>query len=153
KTPRTRFGATKPMLYSLYETQHTLLGPWRFAAEAAHGWFAHPWSPFSYSPLARRIAAANDLFLRVTQRYEKPLWNIAGAGIEVALDKPFCRLLRFKEGSRDKRKVLLVAPLSGHHATLLRDTVRSLLPEHDVWVTDWVDAKMVPISAGPFHLA
>ena len=141
------------MLYSLFETQHTLLEPWRFAAEATRGWFAHPFSPWSYSPLSRRIAAANDLFLRVTQRYEKPAWNIAEAEIEVALDKPFCRLIHFKQHQEKKKKVLLVAPLSGHHATLLRDTVRSLLPEHEVWVTDWVDAKMVPISAGPFHLA
>jgi len=141
------------MLYSLYETQHTLLEPWRFAAEAARGWFGHPFSPFTYSPLARRITAANDLFLRVTQRYEKPAWNIAAADIEVALEKPFCRLIHFKQNQAAGRKVLLVAPLSGHHATLLRDTVRSLLPDHDVWVTDWVDAKMVPIGAGPFHLA
>jgi poly(3-hydroxybutyrate) depolymerase len=141
------------MLYSLYETQHMLLEPWRFAAEASRGWFAHPWSPLSYSPLARRVAAANDLFLRVTRRYEKPAWNIAGADIEVALEKPFCRLIHFKQSKEKKRKVLLVAPLSGHHATLLRDTVRSLLPEHEVWVADWVDAKMVPLGAGPFHFA
>ncbi len=141
------------MLYSLFETQHMLLEPWRFAAEATHGWFAHPFSPFSYSPLARRIAAANDLFLRVTQRYEKPAWNIAGAEIETALEKPFCRLIHFKQNEKKNTKILLVAPLSGHHATLLRDTVRSLLPEHEVWVTDWIDAKMVPIGAGPFHLA
>ena len=141
------------MLYSLYETQHTLLAPWRFAAEATRGWFGHPFSPLTYSPLARRIAAANDLFLRVTQRYEKPAWNIPGVEPEVSLDKPFCRLIHFKQGLENKEKVLLVAPLSGHHATLLRDTVRSLLSEHEVWVTDWVDAKMVPISAGPFHLA
>ncbi len=119
------------MLYSLFETQHMLLEPWRSAAEATRGWFAHPFSPLSYVPIARRIAAANDLFLRVTQRYEKPAWNIAGVEIEVALAKPFCNLVHFKQPEK-KRKVLLVAPLSGHHSTLLRDTVRSLLPEHDV---------------------
>src|SRR5690242_16544067 len=108
------------MLYSLYETQHTLLEPWRFAAEAARDWFGHPFSPFAYSPLARRITAANDLFLRVTQRYEKPAWNIPGVEIEVALDKPFCRLIHFKQDLENKKKILLVAPLSGHHATLLR---------------------------------
>ena len=140
------------MLYSLYETQHMLLEPWRSAAAATRGWFAHPFSPLSYSPIARRIAAANDLFLRVTQRYEKPAWNIPGAEIEVALAKPFCNLVHFKQQQK-KHKVLLVAPLSGHHATLLRDTVRSLLPEHEVWVTDWIDAKRVPLSAGPFHFA
>jgi poly(3-hydroxybutyrate) depolymerase len=141
------------MLYSLFETQHMLLEPWRFAAEATRGWFAHPFSPWSHLPISRRVAAANDLFLRLTQRYEKPAWNIAGAEIEVAVAKPFCNLVHFKTPGEKAHKVLLVAPLSGHHATLLRDTVRSLLPEHDVWVTDWVDAKMVPLAAGPFHFA
>jgi poly(3-hydroxybutyrate) depolymerase len=143
------------MLYNLYETQHMMLGPWRIAAEAARGWFGHPFSPFAYSPMARRIMASSDLFLRVTQRYEKPAWNIEGAEIEVALAKPFCKLVHFKQAQAKAKahRVLLVAPLSGHHATLLRDTVRSLLPEHEVWVTDWVDARMVPLSDGPFHLA
>ncbi len=141
------------MLYSYYETQHQLLGPWRNAAEAMRGWFGHPFSPFAYSPIARRITASSDLFLRVTQRYEKPAWNIEGVEIAVALDKPFCKLIHFKPRSPKAHRILLVAPLSGHHATLLRDTVRSLLPEHEVWVTDWVDARMVPLAAGPFHLA
>ena len=141
------------MLYNLYETQHLMLGPWRYAAEAARGWFGHPFSPLAYSPMARRIMASSDLFLRVTQRYEKPAWNIEGAEVEVALAKPFCNLVHFKQAQAKAHRVLLVAPLSGHHATLLRDTVRSLLPEHEVWVTDWVDARMVPLSDGPFHLA
>src|SRR4029079_258790 len=156
------------MLYKLYEAQHQLLGPWRIAAEVALGWYGHPFSPLSYSPIARRIAASSELFLRVTQRYEKPAWNIDATvvdGQEVAveavteLDKPFCKLIHFRraiegpKGRRNDPRVLLVAPLSGHHATLLRDTVRQMLPEHDVWITDWVDARMVPLSAGPFHLA
>src|SRR5205814_2570545 len=78
--------------------------------------------------------------------------NIPEAQIEVALDKPFCQLLHFKQAGPAKPKVLVVAPLSGHHSTLLRDTVRALLAEHDVWATDWVDARMVPLSAGAFHL-
>ena len=138
------------MLYSLYEAQHTALAPWRFWAEFYRGWFDHPFSPFSHLPIARRIAATNDLFLRLTGRYEKPSWNLGG--YDVASDKPFCKLLHFRN-SGAKPKVLVVAPLSGHHSTLLRDTVRALLAEHDVWVTDWVDARMVPLSAGPFHLA
>ena len=153
------------MLYSLYEAQHTLLEPWRHAAEFARGWFAHPFSPFSYTPMARRMAASSDLFLRVTQRYEKPLWDIASTRIdgrdvpvhiEPAEAKPFCNLLHFRrelDTPRRDPKVLLVAPLSGHHATLLRDTVRTLLPAHEVWVTDWVDARMVPLSHGAFHFA
>jgi poly(3-hydroxybutyrate) depolymerase len=140
------------VLYSLFEAQHTALAPLRFWAEFSRGWFGHPFSPFIYLPLAKRIAASSDLFLRVTGRYEKPAWNIAGVEIEAALDKPFCRLIHFKQPQPRNKKVLVVAPLSGHHATLLHDTVRSLLPEHDVWITDWVDARMVPLSAGPFHL-
>ncbi len=73
--------------------------------------------------------------------------------MEVALDKPFCRLVHFRQREARERKVLVVAPLSGHHATLVRDTVRALLAEHDVWVSDWVDARRVPLSAGRFHLA
>src|SRR5262245_11427540 len=141
------------MLYSLYEAQHTALAPWRFWAELSRGWFGHPFSPFANLPLAKRLAASSDLFLRVTERYEKPQWNIAEATPEVALDRPFCKLLHFKQAEPKLKKVLVVAPLSGHHATLLRDTVRSLLAEHDVWVTDWVDARQVPLTAGPFHLA
>jgi poly(3-hydroxybutyrate) depolymerase len=157
------------MLYSLYEAQHMMLGPWRIAAEASRNWFGHPCNPFAQSDIGRRIAASNELFLRVTQRYEKPAWGIDSTVIDgkevavqavVELDKPFCKLIHFrramdrKPGSkRSDPRVLVVAPLSGHHATLLRDTVRSLIVDHEVWVTDWVDARMVPLSAGPFHLA
>jgi poly(3-hydroxybutyrate) depolymerase len=152
------------MLYNLYEAQHLMLGPWRLAAEATRSWLGHPANPFSQSPIVRRMAASTDLFLRVTQRYHKPDWNIDFTTVDgrevavepvVELDKPFCRLVHFRRAVAAKRndpRVLVVAPLSGHHATLLRDTVRGLLPEHDVWVTDWVDARMVPLSAGPFHL-
>jgi poly(3-hydroxybutyrate) depolymerase len=152
------------VLYSLFEAQHTALVPFRLAAELSRGWFGHPFSPLAYSPLSKKIAAGSDLFLRLTQRYEKPAWRIdhteiAGetvpVSIEVARATPFCELLHFRrELSRPRKdpKVLLVAPLSGHHATLLRDTVRTLLPEHEVWITDWVDARMVPLTDGPFHL-
>jgi poly(3-hydroxybutyrate) depolymerase len=139
------------MLYSLYEAQHMALAPWRLWAELSRGWFGHPFSPLIYLPLAKRLAASSELFLRVTERYEKPKWNIAEALPEVALERPFCNLVHFRQQAEKKRKVLLVAPLSGHHATLLRDTVRALLPEHDVWVTDWVNARLVPLTAGPFH--
>jgi poly(3-hydroxybutyrate) depolymerase len=139
------------MLYSLFEAQHTALAPYRYLAELTRGWYGNPFSPFHYHPLASRLSAASDLFLRVTGRYEKPEWGIDG--LEVVLDKPFCRLIRFNGGKPKEHKVLLVAPLSGHHATLLRDTVRALSAEHEVWVTDWVDARMVPLSAGSFHLA
>ncbi|HEV3007928.1 MAG TPA: polyhydroxyalkanoate depolymerase [Burkholderiales bacterium] len=141
------------MLYSLYEAQHMALAPWRFWAELSRGWFGHPFSPFIHLPLAKRLSASSELFLRITERYEKPEWNIPEAVPEIALDRPFCKLIHFRQQQEKKPKVLLVAPLSGHHATLLRDTVRSLLAEHDVWVTDWVNARLVPLTAGPFHLA
>jgi len=157
------------VLYSLYEAQHSALAPMRFMAELSRGWFGHPFSPFSLTPLAREITAGSDLFLRVTGRYDKPAWGldtttVGGESVpvelEVALHKPFCRLIHFKRvfenasqaARRNDPKVLVVAPLSGHHATLLRDTVRTMLPDNDVYVTDWVDARMVPIDAGAFHL-
>src|SRR5258706_15084773 len=124
----------------------------RFWAGLPRGWLGHPFSPFTSLPLARRLAASSDLFLRITGRYDKPAWRIDGAEIEVALERPFCRLIHFKQPLAKQKKVLVVAPLSGHHATLLHDTVRALLPEHEVWITDWVDARMVPLSAGAFHL-
>ena len=145
------------MLYNLYEAQHAWLTPFRLIAEVQRGWLNHPFSPWSQAPLAKQLAASNDLFLRITQRYTKPDWRVENADMEVALEKPFCTLLHFKSrtasASRKAPKVLVVAPLSGHHATLLRDTVRTLVPEHEVWITDWVDARMVPMSAGTFHLA
>jgi len=152
------------VLYEWFEAQHTALAPLRLAAELSRGWFGHPFSPLAYGPMSRRIAAGSDLFLRITQRYEKPEWRIdettvAGENVpvwaEIDLERPFCNLLRFRRDLPRKRKdpaVLVVAPLSGHHATLLRDTVRALLPEHEVWITDWVDARMVPLAAGSFHL-
>ncbi|HWI39111.1 MAG TPA: polyhydroxyalkanoate depolymerase [Burkholderiales bacterium] len=140
------------MLYSLYEAQHMALAPMRFWAEWTRGLFGHPFSPFAHWPMSRRLAASSDLFLRVTERYEKPAWNIAGVEIEVTREKPFCNLVHFKQPTPKKHKVLVVAPLSGHYATLLRDTVRALLPEHDVWITDWVNARVVPVYKGPFHL-
>ena len=138
------------MLYSLYEAQHLALEPWRYMAEWSRGWFGHPFSPFAHLPISRRVAASSDLFLRVTERYEKPKWQLP-IEPEIVQAKPFCHLLHFPQSTVKRHKVLVVAPLSGHHATLLRDTVRALLAEHDVWITDWVNARLVPLSQGPFH--
>jgi poly(3-hydroxybutyrate) depolymerase len=158
------------LLYTLHEMSHAVLAPWQMWAQMNTGMFTHPFSPLSYSPLSRKIAAGSELFLRITQRYEKPQFGIdetvvGGRAVAVteavALDKPFCRLLHFERDLGSRRvshtgradpKVLLVAPLSGHHATLLRDTVRTLLPDHDVYITDWVDARMVSVFHGAFHL-
>ncbi|MFN6995726.1 MAG: polyhydroxyalkanoate depolymerase [Aquincola tertiaricarbonis] len=158
------------MLYQLYESQRALLAPFSEFASASSKLYDHPLSPFTHTPLAHRISAGFELLHRLSKEYEKPPFNISSvtvAGAEVAIQeqvavtKPFCRLLRFKrftdEGPvLDRMKaqptVLVVAPLSGHHSTLLRDTVRSLLQDHKVYITDWTDARMVPADVGPFHL-
>jgi poly(3-hydroxybutyrate) depolymerase len=149
------------MLYQLYDWQRTALEPWRLFARAGNEIYGHPDSPLSYLPGSRNVAAAFDLMNRLTQRYDRPEFGIervACGGREYAvrevyeLDKPFCRLLRFvKEGAPAQPRVLVFAPLSGHHATLLRDTVRTLLADHDVWITDWQNARDIPIAVGSFH--
>ena len=149
------------MLYQLYDWQRAALEPWRLFAQAANEMYGHPDSPLSYLPGSRNVAAAFDLMTRLTRNYHRPEFGIAtieshGKHYPVRetyeLDKPFCRLLHFvKVGAPGQPRVLVFAPLSGHHATLLRDTVRALLADFDVWITDWIDAKEVPISVGPFH--
>jgi poly(3-hydroxybutyrate) depolymerase len=149
------------MLYQLYDWQRAALEPWRAFAQAANELYGHPGSPLSYLPGSRNVAAAFDLMTRLTQRYERPefgIRSVVSEGAErvvhehVDLDLPFCRLLHFaKEGAPAQPRVLVFAPLSGHFATLLRDTVRTLLADHDVWITDWKDAKEVPIAEGAFH--
>jgi poly(3-hydroxybutyrate) depolymerase len=150
------------MLYALHEMQHAALAPWNAAARTSLDLLTSPFSPFSYFPASRKIAAGAEVFCRLTQRYGKPAFGIAETVIggrtiavreEAIIDKPFCRLLHFRRDSvRSDPKVLLVAPLSGHYASLLRDTVRALLPEHEVYLTDWVNARDVPLAQGPFHL-
>ena len=150
------------MIYQLHEFQKTVMAPAVVLADVAKHLFTNPFSPFAYTPLSRTIAANSELFVRLMRRYPKPEWDIpealvqgkrVGVTIELAAQKPFCQLLHFrKESSLPQPKLLIVAPLSGHFATLLRDTVRTALADHDVWITDWTDAKMVPLSAGPFHL-
>jgi poly(3-hydroxybutyrate) depolymerase len=158
------------MLYQLYETQRALLSPFAEFASASAKLYSHPLSPFAQSPLAHRVSAGMDLMHRLAKDYEKPEFNIRNVKVEgadvavqelVAIEKPFCRLLRFKRYSdelkalgvmKSQPAVLVVAPLSGHHSTLLRDTVKQLLQDHKVFITDWTDARMVPLEAGPFHL-
>jgi poly(3-hydroxybutyrate) depolymerase len=158
------------MLYQLYETHRALMAPFSEFASASAKLYDHPLSPFAHTPLAQRVSAGFDLVHRLAKDYEKPLFNITSARVggvdvavqeQVALSRPFCRLLRFKRFTDNERSlglmksqptVLVVAPLSGHHSTLLRDTVKSLLQDHKVFITDWTDARMVPLSDGPFHL-
>ncbi len=156
------------MLYQLHEMNRTLLSPLVQWAEASSKLFTNPVSPFAHTPFAQRIAAGYELMFRLGKEYEKPAFGITATEVngvkaavieDVVVDKPFCKLLHFRKDRhapplRDLKQptVLLVAPLSGHHATLLRDTVRALLPEHDVYITDWTDARMVPLDKGAFHL-
>lgn len=158
------------MLYQLYETQRALMAPFSEFASASAKLYNHPLSPFAHTPMAQRVSAGFDLLHRLAKEYEKPEFEITSVAVDgvnvavqeqVALQKPFCRLLRFKRFSDDPKAlatmksqptVLVVAPLSGHHSTLLRDTVRALLHDHKVFITDWTDARMVPLSEGPFHL-
>jgi poly(3-hydroxybutyrate) depolymerase len=158
------------MLYQLYESQRALLSPFSEFASASAKLYSHPLSPFTHTPLAHRVSAGLDLMHRLSKEYEKPGFNITTVQVQgtdvavqeqVAIEKPFCRLLRFKRFTDDlpllstmkeQPTVLVVAPLSGHHSTLLRETVRALLVDHKVFITDWTDARMVPLEAGPFHL-
>ncbi|MCV2355880.1 polyhydroxyalkanoate depolymerase [Paucibacter sp. B2R-40] len=158
------------MLYQLFETQRALMSPFAEFSSASAKLYNHPLSPFSHSPMSQRVSAGLDLMHRLAKDYEKPEFGIRGVivdGVEVAvqelvpLTKPFCRLLRFKRYTddlavlskmKDQPTVLVVAPLSGHHSTLLRDTVRQLLKDHKVFITDWTDARMVPKEVGAFHL-
>ena len=156
------------MLYQLHEMNRTLLNPLIQWAEASSKLFTNPVSPFAHTPFAQRIAAGYELMFRLGKDYEKPAFGITHtevAGTRTAIiedtvvEKPFCKLLHFRKDTHFlapeqliQPKILLVAPLSGHHSTLLRDTVNTLLPEHDVYITDWIDARMVPMEKGAFHL-
>jgi poly(3-hydroxybutyrate) depolymerase len=156
------------MLYQFHEFNRTLLSPLIQWAEASSKLFSNPVSPLAHTPFSQRIAAGYELMFRLGKEYEKPPFGIKTTMVDghelpileqVAVDKPFCRLLHFKKdihGSAitelNQPTVLLVAPLSGHHSTLLRETVRELVKNHDVYITDWTDARMVPVSEGPFHL-
>jgi poly(3-hydroxybutyrate) depolymerase len=150
------------VLYALHEMRHAMLAPLNAAARVYRDFLTNPFNPLTYHPASRRVAAGYDLFLRIASRYEKPEFELDATTIDkrqvkvterVVLAKPFCRLTRFERDTEHADpKVLLVAPLSGHFATLLRDTVRALLPAHDIYITDWIDAKRVPITDGPFHL-
>jgi poly(3-hydroxybutyrate) depolymerase len=156
------------MLYQLLDIRRTILQPLSTLARAGALLYAPPAGLFSSLPFAGPFAAGCALLDRLTRTYEQPSFGIAQVTIDghavpvverVVLEKPFCRLLRFERALPPALAarppdpvVLVVAPLSGHFATLLRDTVRTLLPEHDVYLTDWTDARQVPLAAGPFHL-
>jgi poly(3-hydroxybutyrate) depolymerase len=153
-------------LYWFYEMSHAALEPSRAWADAARLLFRNPVNPLSYTTYGRTIAAAAELFERSTRRYGRPEWRISSTLVggervpvvpKVVWQRPFCRLLHFErvlthKPQRPQPRLLIVAPMSGHYPTLLRGTVEAFLPNHDVYITDWVDAKLVPLSEGPFDL-
>ena len=154
------------MLYHLYEMSHVALRPARAVAESVRYLFESPFNPFTHTPVGRHTAAACEVFERTTRRYDKPIFGIATTEIdrhavavteEVVWQRPFCRLIHFRrdlpaEERAAQPRILLVAPMSGHFATLLRGTVETLLPQHEVYITDWQDARSVPLASGRFAL-
>ncbi len=158
------------MLYHLYELNHATVAPLRAAAAFGRQALASPMNPLAATPVGRMAAAGLDVFESVTRRYGKPAFNLPVTEIngedvpvteETVWTRTFCNLVRFRRDEaalarlRPKMtdpKVLIVAPMSGHYATLLRGTVEALLPDHDVHITDWADARMVPVSEGSFDL-
>jgi len=163
-------GTATMLFYQMHELGRAWMEPMTYWADAGAKMFAAPGSWLSTVPGASRVSAGYELLYRIGKDYEKPEFGIHRIDVDgrecpvierVVVDKPFCRLLRFKRFAddadniadfKDDPPVLVVAPLSGHHSTLLRDTVKTLLRDHKVYITDWVDARMVPTSAGPFHL-
>ena len=158
------------MLYQFYEAQRAMMEPFAEFALASSKMLANPASPLTQTPLAQRISAYYDLVYRLGKDYVKPEFGIHSVQINgsdvavqecVDLDKPFCELRRFKcfsdnSSTLDTLKklpaVLIVAPLSGHYATLLRDTVKTMMKDHKIFITDWKNARLVPMSEGEFHL-
>lgn len=150
------------MLYHLYELQHALMTPLRLQAEVARTAFQSPWNPLSYTPMGRTIAAGAEMAERATRRFGRPDFGLSSTKIDgrkvdvvekVIVEKPFCRLLNFhRKIKRNDPNILLVAPMSGHYATLLRGTVKALLPHHNVYITDWEDARQVPLADEMFNL-
>ena len=156
------------MLYDFYELSRSLLKPAVQLSASCAGLLSDPFSPLAYVPFASDAAAGCELFYRLGKSYDKPAFDIGSVQVdgrhvavaeEIVEERAFCKLRHFKKSwgggawtRRAQPVVLLAAPLSGHHATLLRDTLGELLKEHDVYLTDWTDARLVPASAGPFGL-
>jgi poly(3-hydroxybutyrate) depolymerase len=155
------------VLYYLYEMNHAAVAPWRAAVDAGLLFWRNPINPLAKTYVGRQVAASLEMFERATRRYGKPEFGITetvvnGARIPVeevrVLEKPFCSLVHFAKSwprrskPADLPKLLIVAPMSGHYATLLRGTVSAMLPHADIYITDWVDARQVPLALGLFDL-
>ena len=153
-------------IYWLYEMGHAALNPSRALADVTQLFFNNPANPLAHTVYGKSMAAAAELFERTTRRYRRPEWDIhdttvGGERVPVHIttvwERPFCRLLHFERAfgqapRRPQPKLLIVAPMSGHYPTLLRGTVETLLPTHDVYLTEWIDARMVPVAQGRFDL-
>lgn len=153
------------MFYQFYEMNHAALTPVRAAAEMMKLSLRNPLNPLSHTLYGRSVSAGLEVFERVTRRYGKPEFDLPTTRIggrdmpvheRVVWKKPFCNLLHFERvlppNHRQDPKLLIVAPMSGHYATLLRGTVEALLPHAEIYITDWIDARMVPLSDGSFDL-
>lgn len=153
------------MFYQFYEFTHAAMAPWRAAADTMRLAYRNPLNPMAHTPLGRTMAAGYELFERTTRRYGKPAFGLETVKLstgpvavteKIVWSKPFCNLIHFKRdlpaGRRPDPKILIVAPMSGHYATLLRGTVETLMQRAEVYITDWVDARMVPLSEGRFDL-
>ena len=155
--------------YYMYDAAYAFMGPARAMNDAMQIYLNSAANLLNDTPMSRSLTAASEMFERATRRYKKPVFGLrtTQVGDEVATvseeyvwQKPFCKLLHFKRSIGDKAvptgptqpKVLICAPMSGHYATLLRGTVEAFLPAHDVYITDWIDARDVPLSIGKFDL-
>jgi poly(3-hydroxybutyrate) depolymerase len=153
-------------MYWFYEMSHAALNPFRAMAEATRLFYKNPLNPLAFTDFGKSVAAGAEVFERTTRRYAQPEWRIdstlidgerVAVEIETVWEKPFCRLLHFNRAIAHppkfpQPKLLIVAPLSGHYATLLRGTVEAFLPQHDVYITEWVNAREVPLAEGRFDL-
>lgn len=153
------------MFYQLYEMNHAAMAPLRMMAQALQEAQRSPLNPLSETTAGRTMSAGLEVFERMTRRYGKPEFGLEETVVDgkpvpivekTVWSRPFCNLIRFeRELSSEQKsgpKIVLVAPMSGHYATLLRGTVEALLPSSDVYITDWVDARMVPLAEGRFDL-
>ncbi len=153
------------MYYRFYEMNHAALQPFRAVADATKLFYTNPLNPMSRTPLGRTAAAMAEMFERTTRRYAKPEFDLTETTVDgnsvpvvekTVWSRPFCNLLHFERMLPPDRepdeKIVIVAPMSGHYATLLRGTVEALMPHAEVYITDWVDARMVPVSEGHFGL-
>jgi poly(3-hydroxybutyrate) depolymerase len=161
-------GKDRQMLYATYEAAYYASTPMRMAARLARDFWSSPLNPAADTRAGRTIYAATDLFANVTRRYGRPEWNIDSVqigGTEVRVrpvtvwSSPWVKLIHFTRDMSDMRRagrkslepaVLIVAPLSGHYATLLRGTVEAFLQDHEVYVSDWSNARDVPMMEGRF---